>query len=486
VFRQPLRGIFLLLSAAALAGPASGADVDEVTLTVTISNSTIGQDQIEAELRVSGTDLNNGTIALPSAPSTLVPLGVDGADLVIVDTFASLVELNQVLSNGNYVLRINNETVAATIPYARENVPNPAISQPDSAVIAPGPIEVLFERCTVCNGFGDSVEAVLEDDMAVVLDEDVLTSVTESWIPDDDMGSPLDLPEASAFVVRVTHTAVDQDNVFVNGDDDDNSLLFTATFVHSDEVDFETGFAPPSGHFCLAANHPAPPVGCTTLGDPLLQLFDLTGLAVATQVDGHDVDYTLSHDAAGNLGGSASADLDDNGPNETGPAPIKGKLKGGDGEASSKLSFSLENAGFLAKLKVSVSDTLSIPGNQLDRSQRASGAINGVKIKEDATSTLALPAPLGWLLEYDLAADGTITNAVLTLEGGRSFPLSGTNKFNLASNESGLKLSSNPKGLSISFKGLGLDDSVNPMPMAITGGDLSYKALGQSGRTTLP
>jgi len=256
--------------------------------------------------------------------------------------------------------------------------------------------------------------------------------------------------------------------------------------VQSDEVDFETGFAPPSGHFCLAANHPAPPAGCATLADPLLQLFDLTGLAVATQVDGHDVDYTLTHDASGNLGGSASADLDDNGPNETGPAPIKGKLKGSGGEASSKLSFSLENMAPLAKLKVSVSDTLSIPGNQLDRVQRASGAIDGVKIKEEATSTLALPAPLGWLLEYDLAADGTVTNAVLTLEGGRSFPLSGANKFNLASNESSLKLSSDPKGVSVGFKKLGLDDSVNPMPMGITGGDVSYKALGQSGRATLP
>jgi hypothetical protein len=490
VFRHPLRGIFLLLSAAALAaaGPAAAVvDVEEVTLTVTVATTTIGQDQITVELRVSGTDLNNGTITLPSAPSTPVALDVDGADLVVVDDVASLAELNALWSNGNYVLRINNNTAQATIPYARPAVPNPAISQPDSGVIPPGPIEVLFEPCgSICSGLGESVEAVLEDDMAVVLDEDILTSNTDSWTPDDDMGGALDLPEASAFVVRVTHTAVDQDDVAVAGDDDDGNLVFTGTFVQSDEVDFETGFNPPSGRFCLAANHPAPPAGCTTLADPALQLFDLTGLAVATQVDGHDVDYTLSHDAGGNLGGSATADLDDNGPNETGPAPIKGKLKGGDGEASSKLSFSLENAGFLAKLKVSVSDTLSIPGNQLDRVQRASGAINGVKIKEEASATLALPMPLGWLLEYDLAADGTVTNAVLTLEGGRSFPLSGANKFNLASNESSLKLSSDPKGLSISLKGLGLDDSANPDPMAITGGDLSYKALGQSGRATLP
>jgi hypothetical protein len=487
VFRPPLRGIFLLLSAAALAvaGPATAVvDIDTVTLTVTISTTTIGQDQIEAELRVSGSDLDNGTIALPSAPSQPVPLDVDGDDLVIVDDFATLAELNQVLSNGNYVLRINNDTVQATIPYTREAVPNPAISDPASGVIPPGPIEVLFTRCTICNGSGDSVEAVLEDDMANVLDEDLLTSTSESWIPDDDMSNPLDLPEASAFLVRVTHTAVDEDNIVVSGDDDDGVLLFTATFVQSDELDFETGFAPPVGHLCLAAHHPSPPAGCATLADPALQLFDLTGLAVATQVAGHDVDYTLTHDASGNLGGSATADLDDNGPNETGPAPIKGKLKGAGGEASSKLSFSLENAGLLAKLKVSVSDTLSISGNQLVRQQRASGAIGGTKIKEDTGAIVALPAPLGWLLEYDLAADGVVTNAVLTLEGGRSFSLSGANKFNLATNESSLKLSSDPKGVSVSFKKLGLDDAADPM--LITGGDVSYKALGQSGRAALP
>jgi hypothetical protein len=31
-----------------------------------------------------------------------------------------------------------------------------------------------------------------------------------------------------------------------------------------------------------------------------------------------------------------------------------------------------------------------------------------------------------------------------------------------------------------------LDDSTNPLPMGIDGGDLSYRALGQSGRVTLP
>ena len=490
MFRPPLRGIFLLLSAAALPFAASAGavvDIEEVTLTVTIETSTIGQNQISAELRVTGAGLNNGTIALPSAPSIQVPLDEDAGDLVKTDEFDTIAELNSVLSNGDYVLRINNGNAQSTITYSRPPVPNPAISQPDSGVIPPGTIEVLFTRCSICNLVGDSVEAVLEDDMAAVLDEETLTPASESWIPQD-LGGDLELPEQSAFVVRVIHTAVRQANFVVVGDDDDNQLLFTSTTVQSDEVDFATGFAPPAGRFCLAANFPAPPAGCETLADPLLQIFDLTGTVVMTQVDGHDVDYTLTHDASGNLGGSATADLDDNGPNETGPAPIKGKLKGSDGEASSKLSFSLENTAPLAKLKVSVTDELTIPGDTLNRLQRASGSIGGMKIKEETSSSDSpLPvAPLGWLLEYDLAADGAVSNAELTLEGGRSFTLGGSNKFNIAANESSLKLSSDPKGVSITLKGLVLDDALNPMPMSIDGGDLSYRALGQSGRVTLP
>lgn len=490
MFRPPLRGIFLLLSLAALPSAASAGavvDIEEVTLTVTVETSTIGQDQIEAELRVIGTGLNNGTIALPSAPSVHVPLDEDAGDLVIIDEFATIAELNSVLSNGNYLLRVNNGNAEASISYSRPPVPNPAISQPDSGVIPPGPIEVLFTRCSICNLVGDTVEAVLEDDMAAVIDQETLTSASESWIPQD-LGGDLELPEQSSFVVRVVHSAVRQANFAVAGDDDDNQLLFTSTTVQSDEVDFATGFAPPAGRFCLAVNYPAPPVGCETLADPLLQIFDLTGTAVATQVAGHDVDYMLTHDAGGNLGGSATADLDDAGINETGPAPIKGKLKGSDGEASSKLSFSLENMGLLAKLKVSVTDELTIPGDTLNRLQRASGSIGAMKIKEDTSSSDSpLPvAPLGWLLEYDLAADGAVSNAGLTLEGGRSFALSGTNKFNIAIDESSLKLSSDPKGVSVTLKGVGLDDSGNPAPMQIDGGDLSYRALGQSGRVTLP
>jgi hypothetical protein len=491
VFRHPLRGSFLLLSLWLAAAPQARAganpDIDQVTLNITVERTSLGADTYHAELRVIGTELNNGTLALPSAPAVQVPFEVEGDDLVIEDNFPTETELFAVISNGSYVLRVNNGNAQSTIPFTRPTVPNPAISQPgEGDTVPPGPIEVQFTACPQCNLAGDSTEAVLEDDMGGVLDEALLDEDADSWIPDDGMGGDLSLPEQSAFVVRVTHTAVRQANVGVSGDDDDGNLLFTNRLVQGEEIDFETGFAPPTGHFCLAASFPAPPAGCTTLADPLLQLFDTSGM-FSTQVDGHDVDVVLSVGPSGQLTGTATADLDDAGPNETGPAPLKGKLGGSGGEIGSKLSFSLANEGLLAKLKVSITDTLFILGNSREREQSASGSLGGVKLKESSTSSDSpLPdPPLGWLLEYDLGPDGTtVTNAELVLEGGRSFPLTGTSKFNFSSNQSSLKLSSDPKGISISLKKLGLDDASDPMD--ITEGDMSYKALGQSGRVTLP
>jgi hypothetical protein len=171
--------------------------------------------------------------------------------------------------------------------------------------------------------------------------------------------------------------------------------------------------------------------------------------------------------------------------NETSGA-IKGKLSGRDGEAKSKVSFPLVNEGLLAKLKVSISDILSIAGNSRERVQSASGSLGGVKIKQvDESADSPLPdAPLGWLLTYDLAVDGSISNAELELEGGRTFTLTGTNKFNFSSNQSSVKLVSDPKGISVTLKKLGLDDVSDPLE--ITEGSMSYKALGQSGKVTLP
>lgn len=480
MLRSSLRSTFLLVTAlCAGASPAWAAlDVEFVTLTITVARTTVGTSSYTAALRVEGTDLNNGTIALPSAPGTHLPMSDDGDDLVWEDDYSTEAALNLALPSGNYLLRFNNNTAQATVVYARPSVPSPAISQPSAgATVAPGPVEVLFTRCSVCNLVGDSVEAVLEDDLMTVLDAETLTASSEAWIPQD-VGGDLVLPEQSAFVTGVTHTALRQGNIAIA--DDDNTLLFTGVEVHSDEIDFETGFAPPQGDFCLAANHPLPPAGCTELVDPSLLLLDVTG-AVAVSVDGHDVDYTATLEANGALSGDATADLDDNGSNETGPSPIKGKFKAKAGEASSKVSFRLENAGLAAKLKVSVQDALSIPGDQLDRLVRGSGSLGGAKIKESTTSSGPLPmAPLGWLLEFEIDADGLVQNGMLTLEGGRSFPLTGSNKFSFSSNESSLKLQSDPKGIQFQLKKLELDDAVNPMD--IDGGALSYKALGQAAK----
>jgi hypothetical protein len=457
------------------------ADIDQVSMNIRIERTTLGSDSYTVEIRVEGTDLNNGTIRVPSSPGTPVNFSKDGDDLLIEDSFASEAALLAVLTEGDYILRVNNDTIEGTFEFDPPAVPTPAISQPSGGeVVLPGPIEVLFTACPVCNFAGDSVEAELRDEALALLDEETLTSVSTSWTPQD-MGSDLLLPPNSAFVAKVTHTALDGDNFDPN--DADDFAVFTGAVISSDEVDFETGFNAPSGHFCLAANHPAPPAGCETITDPLLQVLDPSG-AVMTSVAGLPVNYNVTVGAGGELTGTATADLDDNGSQETGPVPIKGKLSGSEGEAGSKLSFSLANAGLDAKLKVSVTDELTIPGDQIDRLQRGSGAVGDTKIKEDVANTDSLPfEPLGWVIEFDLAS-GVLSNAELTLEGGRNFPLVGTNKFNFATNQSSMKLSTEQKGASVSFKGLELDDTSDPF--GIVGGNCSYRVLGQSGRLELP
>jgi hypothetical protein len=299
------------------------------------------------------------------------------------------------------------------------------------------------------------------------------------------MGGDLQLGEAGEFLTRITHTAVREKNVVVTGEenDADDLLKFTSRFVRSDEIGFRTGFNPPEGDFCLVVNPAAPVAGCSPLDDDLLFLLDTSGM-VSTTVAGLDVDYDFDVDAKGNLIGTGSADLDDNGSNETTGA-IKGKLKGKAGELKQKLSFPLVNELLEAKLKVSVSDVLSIPLDSLERTQKASGNLGAVKVKEEDITNVALPfTPLGWRVNFTVAADGAVSNGLLTLDGGRMFPLEGTNKFNLAKNESSLKLQSPDKGIKLQLKKVVLDDEASPSE--VVGGSLNYKILGQSGKADLP
>ena len=152
---------------------------------------------------------------------------------------------------------------------------------------------------------------------------------------------------------------------------------------------------------------------------------------------------------------------------------------------TSKLSFTLENTAPDAKVKVKISDEYSIPSDGFEGKQTASGSIDGAKVKEEVLSSGPLPLPpLGWLLTLDIDASGAVQNAVLTLEGGRSFPLSGTNKFKFKSNESSLKLKSADKGIRVDLKKVQLDDSTNPM--GISSGEVSTRILGQKAKSAIP
>ena len=138
-----------------------------------------------------------------------------------------------------------------------------------------------------------------------------------------------------------------------------------------------------------------------------LSLLDTSGI-FSTQVAGLDVDYTVEVGPKGTLTGSAMADLDDDGSKETVGA-LKGKLKGKGGELKQKLSFPLVDEALAAKLKLSVSEVLSIPLDSFERTQKASGNLGGTKVKEETLGNGALPyTPLRWRVTFTIDAGGSV------------------------------------------------------------------------------
>ncbi|MBM4385226.1 MAG: hypothetical protein FJ091_17890 [Deltaproteobacteria bacterium] len=477
--RFMLLGLALLCSLLSTWTHAQGANIANVRVEVTIARTSLGPDDLDFELRVTGSGLVDGTLTPPNAAA--VALTRSGADLVLTDSFANEAELSSLLPNGTYQLRVNGGALTASLVYTRPSVPSPAIAEPGvGAVVAPGSVQIVFSACAACNLVGDSVVAEIEDGQGALLDDETLTASSTTWTPQGASG-PLLLPERAEFVARVTHTAIRQANVTTN--DADGTLLFSHEFVQSDEVDFETGFERPQGHVCLAANYTAPPAGCTILTNAELQVLDSSGVFTA-QVAGHDLEYTLAVAASGALSGNAAADLDDDGSLET-SAALRGRLRGTRGDVRSRIAFALENAALSAKLKVKQVERLSIVGGTVTGTRRAKGAIGATKINEETPTNGPLPfAPLGWLLELDIDGGEPVQNALLTLEGGRSFALTGKHGFRVASGASSFKLRSAGKGIRLALSKVALDDSTAPLTM--TGGALRTRVLGQSARASVP
>lgn len=498
MFRASLRSLFLLVTTLVTASAAGAADLVEVTFHVTLADVSKGSDTFAIEIRVVGDGLNNGTLVRPGLLSN-VTFKKDGNDLVIEDDFNSAAALAAAYPAGptaNYEVRVNNGNVRTTLQYnatMRPDVPNPDISHPSGGeTVPPAPITVEFTNCSICTFSGDSITAELEQDDGmggrVLLDDETLGSTEDTWTPQDGMGD-LTLPQLSDFFVTITNQTLRQANAPVTGEDvdpgdPDDIVLFSSLFTNSDEVDFSTGFDTPTGHVCISANHPMPPAGCTIVNDTLLQVLDTTG-AYPTTVNGHAVTYNLVVASNGTLSGTAAADLDDMGGNDTFTSEIKGKLKGKDGDSSQKVSFTLDNPNIPSKLKLSISDLFSIPGNTQSTTQKNTGTDDGVKVKEETTNAGALmETPLGWVLEFDIDDTDTAQNASLVLEGGRTFSLTGSNKFKFTTGESTVKLQSTDKGVRIDLKKVMFDD--NASPVLIDGGDLSQKVLGQSHKAVIP
>lgn len=484
--RVSLRCVLALcvgLAISAVAGPAfAQLDLTSASIAMSIPRvAGIGQ-QFTAELRVQGTDITSATVTPPGVGATPMTLLKVGSDFVLTLTFDSEAAFNAGIPNGTYRLTLNGGSRTADLVFTRLAVPSPAISEPvPTQIQSPGPIEVAFVACPICSEAGDIVAAELEQG-STSLATATLTATDHLWIPSDG-AIPIELAENSTFTVRVDFLAARNTPLTASGAD---PFSFRNRFAQSDEVVFESGFAPTEGAFCIVSNDTSPatldPLGeCRGFDALEFALVDTSG-SYATVAGGVDVDYDLELLADGTLAGSVLADVDGDGVQET-STELEGKLRGRGDRLRQKIEFQLGDAPPALKLKVQIADAFSLPDGLQSQTQRTRGVLAGVKIKEKIFSEESLAhEPLGWRFDFTITDDSQIEDASIQLENGRSFPLEGSAGFDATNGRWHVDLAGqgDDAGVSAEIRSLGVSDTDG-----IFGGKLFYEILGQKGQIQL-
>jgi hypothetical protein len=467
----------------AAGGPAlAQLDLTSAWVTMSIPRvAGVGQ-QFSVELRVQGTGITSATITPPGVGATPVTLLQTGSDFVLTLLFNSQAAFDTGFPDGSYRLTLNGGSRTADIVFKRLEVPSPAISAPvPSQLEQPGPIEVAFSACAICNEAGDSVTAALEQG-TTSLATATLTATDQLWTPSDG-AIPVELAENSEFTASVSFLAGRDTMLTASGND---TFTFRNRFAQSDELTFETGFAPTQGAFCIVSNDTSPatldPLGeCRGFDALEFALIDTSG-SYATVAGGVDVDYDLELLADGTLAGDVLADVDGDGVYET-STQLEGKLRGRGDRLRQRIKFQLGDAPPELKLKIQIADAFSLPDGTQSQQQRTRGVLAGVKIKEKLLSEQSLVhEPLGWRFDFTITDDGQIEDASIQLENGRNFPLEGSAGFDASNGRWHVELAGqgDDAGVSAEIRSLGVDEIDG-----IFGGKLFYEILGQKGQIQL-
>jgi hypothetical protein len=465
----------LLLLAFAFAEPVAAQDLERVTIDVEAARRSGAPTSLTATIGVEGERIARATLTPPGA-TTPVELPRTASGFSLEQEFTNEADFLAKLPAGRWLLTLNG-TREYPFDFELLPVPSPAISAPlPGAVLVPGELTVEFARCLACSEDTDSTEAEIVDDGDLVVLSETLEPDAESWTPAEA------LDEMSEFAARIVHTA-ERSEDGVGGSSDAYTLV--RSFVHSDEVPFFTGTAPPSGELCVVVGDDdgtLDPLGeCLAPDAPDALLVDPSG-PFALAAGGVAMEYETEVQPSGEITGTAHADLDGNGSLET-DTPLRGKLRGFHGTVDRHVAFDFESDAPVTKLAVRIHEEGNLEKGSLGGEQKVKGTALGGRVKEDLPSSVPLgDEPLAWRL--DVTLDGKhVEDATVTLSDDRTFALTGRFLFDFLTGLGKLDLRSED-GIWVKIRAFQVDD-LEEAPPTGAAGDFTFKILGQRGRFPL-
>ncbi len=487
----------LLLSLLTLVPSAAAAQftLTELALSVRVK-ATNGTDSVfEVTFSVAGTELGTATVTPQGPGGTAIDLPCSSATSCSLTQNLTKAAFDQLFPSSARDFKIDltqapvngTDTITDTFSFTLPVVPSPAISFPTSSEpIDPVSLEVMFSACASCSEATHAVLTLATTELAM----QNLPSSATTWTP----AFTLD-PNTSGYGVEINHKTSGSLTPAPRYEPGDVPYAFTFVVEHSDSVAFSTSFAPPTGTFCIVVNDSA--ADCTAITEPAAGLLNTSSPpAYVTTAAGIAIQYSLQLAASGQLSGIADADLDGDTLFESeAPSELDGRLKGKDGLLRQRIRIPFDVPASDTKFKVRIREEANLATLQGSPDlawlfeQKTRGKDGAAKLSETTTGTRITPlAVTGWKLEFTLpAAQGPITGQ-LSLTGGASVALRGSQDFDSEANRSDLRLQSDgaDRGVRIRIKKLVIDTAQANKADQITSGSVRMRAFGQRSSLLLP
>lgn len=497
--------VFLLLLPTAARAELS---IETLAFAVEIFGLNGTDDTFLVGFEVTGTDIATASVT-PSGGTTTLLTCSGGTICTAVLDVGGQNALDALLPTTarNYSIALTSAgdpgvTLTDTFSFSRPLLPSPAISEPVAgSVIPPGALTARFLACASCN---ESTQAALL--MAGVVDPIEVASLgasSTSWEP------ATALAAESEFLVGIAHSIRGSQSLTADGigpGTDDDSYGFTSSVLHSDAVEFSTGFAPPAGEFCLVVNDDAAdaidPTGCAVLSEPAASILDTSG-SCSLVAGGIPIQYELLLAPDGGLSGIADADLDGDATFET-HAPLAGRLTGGSGFLRERLRVRFEEPSGTARLAFRLDEqadlaSLLAPATPLSWlfEHRLRGKLAGTRIDASAAGLRTQPAlpndpvactggpPMtGWQLRFTLTGSDGPSTGSLVLANGSEVALGVRQRFDFLTNQTRLRLASKgvERGVTILIKRLEIDDATDEIETGV----VRFRAFGHAARVLVP